>query len=82
LRHTFQGARQDQQRCTCWWKPDNADVRLVLPPWIFGYIDQGTGAFFMELVPQRDAATLQPIMQRSIALGTCIWSEHCVMFGS
>ena len=44
-------------------KPGNARARPVPPRWIFGRVDLGTGSFFMELVPQRDAATLIPIIQ-------------------
>ena len=57
-------------------KPGNAQARPVPPQWVFGGVDLGTGEFFMELVPQRDAATLQPIIQRTIAPGTRIWSDH------
>jgi len=34
----------------------------------------------MELVPQRDAATLQPIIQRTIAPGTRIWSDQWAVY--
>jgi len=57
-------------------KPGNARARPVPPQWVFGGVDLGTGEFFMELVPQRDAATLQPIIQRTIAPGTRIWSDQ------
>jgi len=43
--------------------------------WVFGAVDLQTGAFFLELVRQRDAATLMPIIQRRIRSGTGIWSD-------
>lgn len=39
-------------------------------------VDLGTGSFFMELVPQRDAATLVPIIQRIILPGSTVWSDE------
>ena len=36
----------------------------------------GHWLFFMELVPQRDAATLVPIIQRLILPGSTVWSDE------
>ena len=57
-------------------KPGNAHARPVPPQWVFGGVDLGTGSFFMELVPQRDAATLTPIIQRNILPGSTVWSDE------
>ena len=50
-------------------KPGNAQARPIPPQWMFGGVELGSGNFFMELVPRRDAATLVPIIQRWILPG-------------
>ena len=50
-------------------KPGNRRGRPVPPQWVFGGVELGTGNFFMQLVSQRDAATLLPIIQRHIRPG-------------
>ena len=35
-----------------------------------------TGSFFMELVPQRDATTLIPIIQRNVLPGSTVWNDE------
>lgn len=57
-------------------KPGNRRGRPVPPQWVFGGVELGTGNFFMQLVSQRDAATLLPIIQRHIRPGTRIWSDQ------
>jgi len=57
-------------------KPGNAQGCPVPAQWVFGKVDLATGDFFMELVPQRDAATLIPIIRRHILPGTRIWSDE------
>ena len=63
-------------------KPGNAHARPVPPQWVFGGVDLGTGSFFMELVPQRDAATLIPIIQRNILPGSTVWSDEWVAYNN
>ena len=57
-------------------KRGNRRARPVPAQWVFGGVDLGTGSFFMELVPQRDAATLVPIIQRLILPGSTVWSDE------
>jgi len=57
-------------------KRGNGRARPVPAQWVFGGVDLGTGSFFMELVPQRDAATLVPIIQRLILPGSTVWSDE------
>ena len=57
-------------------KPGNAAARPVPPQWVFGGVEIGTDIFFMELVPQRNATTLVPIIQRYTRPGTRIWSDE------
>ena len=57
-------------------KPGNQQGRPVEPKWVFGAVDLGTGQFFMEMVDQRDAATLEPIIRNNILPGTRIWSDQ------
>jgi len=57
-------------------KPGNAQGRGIKEQWIFGGVDLTTKAFFMELVPRRDALTLLPIIHRNIQAGTRIWSDE------
>jgi len=57
-------------------KPGNGRGRPVPPQWVFGGVELGSGEFFMELVPRRDANTLLPIIQRHIRPGTRIWSDE------
>ena len=49
--------------------------RRVPQRWIFGGIDRTTKRGFLELVPDRSAATLLPIIQRNIAPGSTIISD-------
>ena len=44
--------------------------RLVTPQWVFGGIDVETKHGFLVPVPQRDAATLLPILQNYVLPGT------------
>jgi len=57
-------------------KPGNMHARPVPQQWVFGDVQLGTNRFFIELVPQRDAATLVPTIQRYILPGTRIWSDE------
>ena len=57
-------------------KPGNGRGRRVPPQWVFGGVELGTGQFFMELVPRRDANTLVPVIQRHIRPGTRVWSDE------
>ena len=57
-------------------KPGNAQGRPVPPQWVFGGVDLTTKEFFMELVPQRDAVMLIPIIQHTIQADTRIWSDE------
>ena len=43
---------------------------------MFGTVDLGTGEFFMEMVDQRDAATLEQIIRNNVLPGTQIWSDQ------
>ena len=54
----------------------NAHARPVPHQWVFGAVDLTTGDFFMELVAQRDGATLIPIIQRNVVPGSRIWSDE------
>jgi transposase-like protein len=63
-------------------KPGNRQGRPVREQWVFGGVDLQNHEFFMELVPQRDAATLLPIVQRSIAPGTTIWSDMWLVYNA
>lgn len=56
-------------------KVGNRQGRPVPQQWVFGGVDLQTKNFFMELVPQRDQATLFPVLQRNILPGTMIWSD-------
>jgi len=55
-------------------KPGSADGGPVPPMWVFGAVDLQTKEFFMEVVQQRDAATLLPIIRQNILPGSRIWS--------
>jgi len=48
---------------------------------VWGGVDLGTGSFFMELVSQRDAATLAPIIQRVILPGSTVGSDEWALGG-
>ena len=50
----------------------------ALPPvWVFGMVDAtyNPAVGYMEIVDQRDAATLLPIIERHINPGTIVWSD-------
>ena len=48
-------------------KPGNQQARPVEPEWVFGGVELGTDKFFMHLVHNnRDAATLEPIIQANV----------------
>ena len=50
----------------------------ALPPvWVFGMVDVThiPAIGYMEIVDQRDAATLLPIIQQHINPGTTVWSD-------
>ena len=49
--------------------------------WVFGIYDPSTKEGHIELVEQRDAATLLPIIQRIVAPGTTIWSDEWAAYG-
>jgi len=49
--------------------------------WVFGTYDPSTKEGHIELVEQRDAATLLPIIQRIVAPGTTIWSDERAAYG-
>jgi len=57
-------------------KPGYGRGRRVPPQWVFSSVELGTGQFFMELVPRRDANTLVPVIQRHIRPGTRVWSDE------
>ena len=44
--------------------------------WVFGVYDPELKEGFIQLVEQRDAATLLPIIQRVVRPGTTIWSRR------
>ncbi|ESO11399.1 hypothetical protein HELRODRAFT_145646, partial [Helobdella robusta] len=44
--------------------------------WVFGGVDNLTKEAFLVEVPQRDIATLMPIIQQHILPGTSIWSDR------
>jgi len=44
--------------------------------WVFGIYDPSTKEGHIELVEQRDAVTLLPIIQRIVTPGTTIWSDE------
>ena len=47
------------------------------PVWVFGMVDAGhiPALGYMEVVDQRDASTLLPIIRDHILPGTTIWSD-------
>ena len=51
-------------------------ARPVPPQWVFGAVDLTTVDFFMELVAQRNGATLIPIIQRNVVPGSRVWSDE------
>jgi len=63
------------ETCVAKRKPGNQQGRPVPAKWVFGAVDLGTGDFFMEIVDQRDAAHLEPVIRRTILPGTTIWSD-------
>jgi len=58
-------------------KPGNQQGRPVDPEWVFGGVELGTDKFFMHIVHNnRDAATLERVIQDNILPGTRIWSDQ------
>ena len=56
-----------------------------LPPvWVFGMVDttQVPAVGYMEIVSNRDSATLLPIIQAHINPGTIIWSDNWAAYNS
>ena len=49
--------------------------RVLQTQWVFGGIDVQTKEGFLVAVPQRDAATLLPILQRYVRPGTTVVSD-------
>ena len=43
--------------------------------WVFGIVDTSTGLCYIQLVTDRSAETLLPIIQRLVLPGTEIWSD-------
>ena len=43
--------------------------------WVFGVVDYGTGRVMMEPVAHRDADTILPVIQSTVAAGSIIWSD-------
>ena len=44
--------------------------------WVFGSVDVVTGRVMLEMVDQRDANTLLPIIGTTVAPGSIIWSDR------
>ena len=43
--------------------------------WVFGMVERGTGNCWLEIVPRRNAATLEPIMINHLLPGTVVMSD-------
>ena len=43
--------------------------------WVFGMLERGTGRCWLEIVPRRNAATLEPIMINHLLPGTVVMSD-------
>jgi len=48
-------------------KPGNQQGRPVEPKWVFDPVDLGTDDFFMEMVDQHEAVTLESIIHNHIS---------------
>ena len=48
---------------------------LLTQVWVFGIVDAVTGRVMLEMVDQRDANTLLPIITTTVAPGSIIWSD-------
>lgn len=48
--------------------------------WVFGICDPQLKEGYIELVDERDAATLLPIIQKIVSPGTTIWSDEWVAY--
>jgi len=56
--------------------------QLTVPQcWVFGVYDPKTKLGYIQLVAERDAATLLPIIQRVVVPGTTIWSDEWAAYG-
>lgn len=58
--------------------------RALPPVWVFGMVDTThiPAVGYMEIVTNRDAATLIPIMQAHIQPGTVIWSDKWAAYNT
>jgi len=64
-----------------WWRPSTVEaVNYTKQRWVFGiyYPEQKVG--HVQLVEQRDAATLLPIIQTYVAPRTTIWSNELAAY--
>jgi len=57
-------------------KTENSKGLSSPEEWIFGGVDLTTNDFFLELVPDREVATVFPVIVRNIALDSTIWSDR------
>ena len=58
------------------WKRKFNRGRLVDGHWVFGGIERTTGECFLVEVEHRDAATLLPIIQQYVRLGSTMYSDE------
>lgn len=56
--------------------------RPVREGWVFGMIEEGTKRVVVKFVAKRDAATLIPIIQQHVRVGTTIKSDEWRAYGS
>ena len=77
-RNPFSGNLPVQIDESHFFKPKYEVGRMLLEPavWVFGIYDMNSARILMEVVPQRDAQTLVPIIQSSVVPGTTIWSDQ------
>ena len=52
--------------------------------WVFGMVDTShdPALGYMQIVPQRDAATLLPIINSHVATGTTVWSDQWAAYNA
>jgi len=55
---------------------ENTQGQTAPDEWIFGGVDLTTNDIFLELVQDREAASVFPIIVRNIASGSTIWSDQ------